>query len=68
MSSSCLVKKKENYLFFQPIVILNNACHHHISTLHVESDLSCRFILENSYPELNQCETLTGHTNLIHRT
>lgn len=35
------------YLLFQPVVVLDDACHHHISTLHVEGDLSCGFVLEN---------------------
>lgn len=39
------MKMKETYLLFQPVIVLDNACHHYISTLHVESDLSCGFIL-----------------------
>lgn len=56
LHSSCLVKKKGTYLLFQPVIILNDACHHHISTLHVERDLSCRFILENNY---SKCDIKT---------
>lgn len=52
LHSSCLVQKKGTYLLFQPVIILNDACHHHISTLHVESDLSCRFILEKQLFQL----------------
>lgn len=37
---------KKLYLLFQPVIVLDNACHYHISALHVESDLSCRLILE----------------------
>lgn len=34
------------YLFFQPVVVLHNASHHHVSALHIEGDLSCWFILK----------------------
>lgn len=53
------------YLLFQPVIILDDACHHHVSTLHVESDLPCRFILGNNYSQFIQRETLIGHKNLI---
>lgn len=43
---SCLLKRKETYLLFQPVVILDDTSHYHVSTFHVESDLSSGFILE----------------------
>lgn len=58
-SSSCLCerkKKKQVHLLFQPVVVLHDACHDHISTLHVEGDLSRRFVLKKNY---------TGHKTLL---
>lgn len=40
------LKGKETYLLFQPVIILDDTCHHHVSTLHVESNFSSGFILE----------------------
>lgn len=59
LSLSCLLKGKETHLLFQPVVILDDACHHHVGTLHVEGDFSSGFILEkkgwfNSAWQINQ--------------
>lgn len=43
---SCLLKRTVSYLLFQPVVILDDTCHYHVGTLHVESDFSSGFILE----------------------
>lgn len=42
----CPLNEEETHLLFQPVVILDDTCHHHIGTFHVESDFSCGFILE----------------------
>lgn len=41
------LEQAETHLLLQPVVVLDNACHHHVSALHVEGDLSGRLILEH---------------------
>lgn len=41
------LEQAETHLLLQPVVVLDNACHHHVSALHVEGDLSSRLILEH---------------------
>lgn len=55
---------KKLYLLFQPVVVLDNACHYHISALHVESDLSCRLILEDNYLFAKNIKKDTNHFQL----
>lgn len=43
------VKMKDAYLLLQPVVVLHDASHHHVSTLHVEGDLSRRLVLGNKH-------------------
>lgn len=53
-----LVGNIETYLLLQPVVILDDAWHHHIGTFHVESDLSCWFILEKHWFVLYHVQTV----------
>lgn len=41
------VVKSEVYLLLQPVVILDDACHHHVGALHVEGDLPGGFVLSS---------------------
>lgn len=36
------------YLFLQPVIVLDDACHGNISALHIESDLSRRLLLNQN--------------------
>ena len=41
------------HLLFQPVVVLNDASHHCVGSLHVERDLSRRFVLKPTTNSLN---------------
>lgn len=47
------------YLFFQPVIILDYARHGNISTLHIESDLSCRLLLNHNINSKQKHESIT---------